>query len=141
MKSISNGGTYVLVKAIAEELRGLAIEYNIPIWTATQFTRSGMSDSDPDMTQTSESIGLPATLDLFWAISQPEQFKESNQYLIKQLKNRYKNLSYKEKFVIGVDKPKMQVFDMDETAQYDIMDSDGNVNRGPAEYEFNFSED
>ena len=141
VKSISNGGTYVLVKAIAEELRGLAIEYDLPIWTATQFTRSGMNDSDPDMTQTSESIGLPATLDLFWAISQPDQFKESNQYLIKQLKNRYKNLGYKEKFVIGVDKPKMQVFDVANQAQQGIMDSSGNISKPPTEYQFDFGDE
>lgn len=134
-----NNGTYILVKSIAEELRGLAVEYDVPVWSATQFTRDGMDSSDPSMTQTSESIGLPATVDLMWALSQPEQFKENGQYLVKQLKNRYKDLNFKEKFVIGVEKSKMQVFDLDNSAQLGIMDSSGSFQSAePTEFEFNF---
>lgn len=131
-------GTYILVKSIAEELRGLAVEYEVPVWSATQFTREGMDSSDPSMTQTSESIGLPATVDLMWALSQPDQFKENGQYLVKQLKNRYKNMDYKEKFVIGVDKPKMQVFDLDVEAQLGIMDSSGNIQTESKDFNFDF---
>ena len=132
-------GTYILVKSIAEELRGLAVEYCVPVWSATQFTREGMDSSDPSMTQTSESIGLPATVDLMWALSQPDQFKENGQYLVKQLKNRYKNMDYKEKFVIGVDKPKMQVFDLDVEAQLGIMDSSGNMQTENKDFNFDFN--
>jgi hypothetical protein len=132
-------GTYILVKSIAEELRGLAVEYEVPVWSATQFTREGMDSSDPSMTQTSESIGLPATVDLMWALSQPDQFKENGQYLVKQLKNRYKNMDYKEKFVIGVDKPKMQVFDLDVEAQLGIMDSSGNMQTESKDFNFDFN--
>jgi len=133
-----NNGTYILVKSIAEELRGLAVEYEVPVWSATQFTRDGMDSSDPSMTQTSESIGLPATVDLMWALSQPDQFKENGQYLVKQLKNRYKDMGFREKFVIGVDKPKMQVFDLDGDAQLGIMDSSGNVQKESNDYDFDF---
>jgi hypothetical protein len=133
-------GTYILVKSIAEELRGLAVEYEVPVWSATQFTREGMDSSDPSMTQTSESIGLPATVDLMWALSQPDQFKENGQYLVKQLKNRYKNMDYKEKFVIGVDKPKMQVFDLDVEAQLGIMDSSGSVQKESQDFKFDFNQ-
>jgi hypothetical protein len=134
-----NNGTYILVKSIAEELRGLAVEYQVPVWSATQFTRDGMDSSDPSMTQTSESIGLPATVDLMWALSQPDQFKENGQYLVKQLKNRYKDIGYKEKFVIGVDKPKMQVFDLDGDAQLGIMDSSGNMQTESKDFNFDFN--
>jgi hypothetical protein len=134
-----NNGTYILVKSIAEELRGLAVEYQVPVWSATQFTRDGMDSSDPSMTQTSESIGLPATVDLMWALSQPDQFKENGQYLVKQLKNRYKDVGYKEKFVIGVDKPKMQVFDLDGDAQLGIMDSSGNMQTESKDFNFDFN--
>lgn len=133
-----NNGTYILVKSIAEELRGLAVEYQVPVWSATQFTRDGMDSSDPSMTQTSESIGLPATVDLMWALSQPDQFKENGQYLVKQLKNRYKDVGYKEKFVIGVDKPKMQVFDLDGDAQLGIMDSSGKIEKESQDFQFEF---
>jgi len=134
-----NNGTYILVKSIAEELRGLAVEYEVPVWSATQFTRDGMDSSDPSMTQTSESIGLPATVDLMWALSQPDQFKENGQYLVKQLKNRYKDMGFKEKFVIGVDKPKMQVFDLDGDAQLGIMDSSGSVQKESQDFKFDFN--
>jgi len=140
IKSVGGNGTYILVKSIAEELRGLGVEYKIPIWSATQFTREGMDSSDPSMTQTSESIGLPATVDLMWALSQPDQFKENGQYLVKQLKNRYKNMDYKEKFVIGVDKPKMQVFDLDVEAQLGIMDSSGSVQKESQDFKFDFNQ-
>lgn len=133
-----NNGTYILVKSIAEELRGLAVEYEVPVWSATQFTRDGMDSSDPSMTQTSESIGLPATVDLMWALSQPDQFKENGQYLVKQLKNRYKDMGFKEKFVIGVDKPKMQVFDLDGDAQLGIMDSSGKIEKESHDFQFEF---
>ena len=132
--------SYSMIKSIAEEVRGLAVEYEVPVWSATQFTREGMDSSDPSMTQTSESIGLPATVDLMWALSQPDQFKENGQYLVKQLKNRYKNMDYKEKFVIGVDKPKMQVFDLDVEAQLGIMDSSGSVQKESQDFKFDFNQ-
>lgn len=143
IRSLADGGLYTFVKSIAEELRGFAIEYQVPVWSATQFTRSGMNNSsDPSMTDTSESIGLPATVDLMWALSQPPEMKENNQYLVTQLKNRYKNLDFKERFIIGVNKPKMQVFDLDEDASYGLLDSNGDLPPQPEEpkkdFEFNF---
>lgn len=109
--------TYSLVKAIAEELRGLSVEFNIPIVTATQVNRDGYSASDFGMENTSESMGLVHTLDLFLALIQTEELAQQNQVLVKQLKNRYRDENRDKKFVIGMDKSKMKVYDVEASAQ------------------------
>lgn len=114
--------SYTYIKAIAEELRGLAVEFNVPVWSATQLTRSGYGSSDPDMTDTSESFGLPATADLFFALVVNEQMEQLKQVQVKQLKNRYNDPSINKKFIIGIDKTKMKLYDVENAAQ-DIVDS------------------
>lgn len=114
--------SYTYIKAIAEELRGLAVEFNVPVWSATQLTRSGYGSSDPDMTDTSESFGLPATADLFFALVVNEQMEQLKQVQVKQLKNRYNDPSMNKKFIIGIDKSKMKLYDVEASAQ-DIVDS------------------
>ena len=119
MKSLGGAiNSYTYVKAIAEELRGLAVEYNLPIVTATQTTRSGFANSDIGLEDTSESFGLPATADLMFAIISTEELEDLNQLMIKQLKNRYNDPTGKnKKFVIGVDRAKMRLYDVEDTAQ------------------------
>ena len=114
--------SYTYVKAIAEELRGLAVEFNVPIWSATQLTRSGYTSTDPGMEDTSESFGLPATADFFVALVATEQLAQLNQIMVKQLKNRYNDPGINKRFVIGVDKAKMKLFDVEASAQ-DLSDS------------------
>lgn len=114
--------SYTYIKAIAEELRGLAVEYNVPIWTATQLTRGGYGSSDPDMTDTAESFGLPATADLFLAAITNENLEQLNQLMFKQLKNRYNDPSLNKRFIIGVDRSRMKLYDVEQSAQ-DIVDS------------------
>lgn len=109
--------TYSLIKAIAEELRGLAVEYDVPIWSATQVTRSGFGNTDIELTDTSESFGLPATADLMIALISTEQLEASNQLMIKQLKNRYNDVSQNKRFVVGIDRSKMRLFDCEDSAQ------------------------
>ena len=109
--------TYSLIKSIAEELRGLAVEFDVPIFSATQTTRSGMSSSDVELGDTSESIGLPQTVDWMAALMQPEEMAKVNQYLVKQLKSRYSDINMHRKFVIGVDKRKMRLFNVEASAQ------------------------
>ena len=118
--SIVNSYTYV--KAIAEELRGLAVETNVPIVSATQTTRSGFGSSDVDLTDTSESFGLPATADLMFALISTEELEEANQIMVKQLKNRYNDPTINKRFCIGIDRAKMRLYDVEETAQTDIID-------------------
>ena len=118
--SIVNSYTYV--KAIAEELRGLAVEANVPIVSATQTTRSGFGSSDVDLTDTSESFGLPATADLMFALISTEELEEANQIMVKQLKNRYNDPTINKRFCIGIDRAKMRLYDVEETAQTDIID-------------------
>ena len=118
--------SYSYIKAIAEEIRGLAVEFDLPIMSATQTTRSGFSSSDPGLEDTSESFGLPATADLMFALISNDELAENNQIMIKQLKNRYNDPTYNKRFVIGVDRSKMKLFDAEETAQIDIVD-DGPV--------------
>ena len=125
--SIVNSYTYV--KAIAEELRGLAVETNVPIVTATQTTRSGFGSSDVDLTDTSESFGLPATADLMFALISTEELEGENKIMVKQLKNRYNDLTSNRKFVVGIDRSKMKLFDVNDdqlitdTDDEDIADS------------------
>jgi len=114
---------YLYVKAIAEELRGLAVEFAIPVWSATQTNRQGFANSDIDLTDTAESFGLPATADFMAAIIETEDLEKLGQYLVKQLKNRYKDKAVNKKFCIGVDKPKMRLYDLSTTAQTNIVDS------------------
>ena len=119
--SIVNSYTYV--KAIAEELRGLAVEANVPIVSATQPTRSGFGSSDVDLTDTSESFGLPATADLMFALISTEELEEANQIMVKQLKNRYNDPTINKRFCIGIDRAKMRLYDVEDTAQTDIIDA------------------
>ena len=118
----ANAGSYAIVKAIAEELRGLAVEFNVPIISATQTNRSGFSSSDIGLEDTSESFGLPATADFMLAISQTEELDQLNQYMVKQLKNRYADPSFHRRFVVGVDKSKMRLFDVEQSAQKELVD-------------------
>jgi replicative DNA helicase len=118
--------SYTYVKAIAEELRGLAVEFDLPIVTATQTTRSGYGNSDIDLTDTSESFGLPATADFMFALISTEELENLNQIMIKQLKNRYNDPTMFKRFVVGIDRAKMRLYDVEETAQKDISDSGQN---------------
>jgi replicative DNA helicase len=119
----ANVNSYTYVKTIAEELRGLAVEYNVPIVSATQTTRSGFTNSDPGLEDTSESFGLPATVDLMLALISTEELEGLNQLMVKQLKNRYNDPSYYKRFVIGVDRSKMKLYDVEVSAQKNISDS------------------
>jgi replicative DNA helicase len=105
--------SYSYIKAIAEEIRGLAVEFNVPIFSATQTTRSGFSNSDVGLEDTSESFGLPATADLMFALISNEELEQNGQIMVKQLKNRYNDPSQNKRFVIGVDRSRMRLFDMD----------------------------
>ena len=115
--------SYTMVKSIAEELRGLAVEFNVPIVSATQTTRSGYGSSDVDLTDTSESFGLPATADLMFALISTEELEQQNQIMVKQLKNRYYDPTLNKRFVIGIDRSKMRLYDVEQSAQNNIMDS------------------
>ena len=122
IKSGSNVNSYTLIKSIAEELRGLAVEFAVPIVSATQTTRSGYGNSDVELTDTSESFGLPATADFMFALISSEQLESLNQIMIKQLKNRYNDPTIHKKFVVGVDRAKMRLYDVEQSAQDDIAD-------------------
>ena len=115
--------SYTFVKAIAEELRGLAVECNVPIVTATQTTRSGYGSSDVDITDTSESFGLPATADLMFALISTEDLEMMGQIMVKQLKNRYNDPTMNKRFIVGIDRSKMRLYDCDQSAQDDLVDS------------------
>lgn len=122
LKQTSNVNSYTYVKAIAEELRGLAVEFDVPIVSATQTTRSGYTSSDPGLEDTSESFGLPATTDLMFAMVSSEQLEDLSQIMIKQLKNRYADPNKMKRFVVGVDRGKMRLYDVEQNAQQDIAD-------------------
>ena len=119
----ANVNSYSYIKAIAEELRGLAVETNVPIVSATQTTRSGYGSSDVELTDTSESFGLPATADLMFALISTEELEGLNQILVKQLKNRYNDPTIYKRFVIGIDRAKMRLYDCEQSAQNDLIDS------------------
>ena len=119
----SNVNSYSYIKAIAEELRGLAVEANLPIVSATQTTRSGYGSSDVELTDTSESFGLPATADLMFALISTEDLEGLNQILVKQLKNRYNDPTISKRFVVGIDRAKMRLYDCEQSAQEDILDN------------------
>jgi len=123
MKMGASINSYTYIKAIAEELRGLAVEHKVPIVSATQTTRSGYSNSDVGLEDTSESFGLPATADLMFALISTEELADLNQIMVKQLKNRYSDPTTNKRFVIGVDRAKMRLYDAEESAQTNISDS------------------
>lgn len=116
----ANVNSYTLVKAIAEELRGLAVENNLPIFTATQTNRTGFSSTDVGLEDTSESFGLPATADFMFAAISSEELESLNQLLIKQLKNRYNDPGVNRKFVVGVDRSRMKLYDVEQNAQQNV---------------------
>ncbi len=116
--------SYIYIKGIAEELRGLAVEFNVPIVSATQTTRTGYSNSDVELTDTSESFGLPATADFMFALISTEDLQKLDQIMIKQLKNRYADPNHHKRFVIGVDRAKMKLFDLDMSAQKMVLKND-----------------
>ena len=115
--------SYSYIKAIAEELRGLAVEANVPIVSATQTTRSGYGSSDVELTDTSESFGLPATADFMFALISTEELEELGQIMVKQLKNRYNDPTVYKRFIVGIDRAKMRLYDCEQTAQNDMVDS------------------
>jgi len=118
----SNVNTYSYIKSIAEELRGLAVEANVPIVSATQTTRSGFTNSDPGLEDTSESFGLPATADFMFALISNEELDNLGQIMIKQLKNRYSDPNYYKRFVVGIDRGKMRLYDAESSAQIGLAD-------------------
>jgi len=122
-KGGANINSYTLIKSIAEELRGMAVEENVPILSATQTTRGGYGNTDVELTDTSESFGLPATVDFMFALISTEDLEAMNQLMVKQLKNRYNDPTINKRFVIGVDRAKMKLYDLEQSAQKNIMDS------------------
>jgi replicative DNA helicase len=117
IKSGANVNSYTYIKAIAEELRGLAVEFNVPVVSATQTTRGGYGNSDVELTDTSESFGLPATADLMFALISTEELEDRGQLMLKQLKNRYNDPTMHRRFVVGIDRAKMRLFDVDSSEQ------------------------
>lgn len=126
LKAGNNVNSYTYVKAIAEELRGLAVEFGVPIISATQTTRSGFTSSDPGLEDTSESFGLPATADLMFALISSEELEEMGQIMVKQLKNRYNDPNYYKRFTLGIDRSKMRLFDIEQSAQEGLADAGHN---------------
>jgi len=123
IKPGANVNSYSYVKAIAEELRGLAVEFGVPVFSATQTTRSGFTNTDPGLEDTSESFGLPATADFMFALISTEELEQLNQIMVKQLKNRYGDPNHFKRFVVGIDRAKMRLYDAEQSAQMDIIDS------------------
>lgn len=123
IKPGANVNSYSYIKAIAEELRGLAVEFDVPIVSATQTTRSGFTSSDPGLEDTSESFGLPATADFMFALISTEELQQLNQIMVKQLKNRYNDPNTYKRFVVGIDRAKMKLYDVEQAAQEDLVDS------------------
>ena len=122
-KAGANVNSYTYIKAIAEELRGMSVENDIPIFSATQTTRGGFVSSDVGLEDTSESFGLPATADFMFALISSEELDDKNQIMVKQLKNRYNDPTVNRKFILGVDRSKMRFYDVEQTAQTDLVDS------------------
>jgi archaellum biogenesis ATPase FlaH len=130
LKHGSNVNSYSYIKAIAEELRGLAVEFKVPIMSATQTTRTGFSNTDPGLEDTSESFGLPATADMMFALISSEELESLNQIMVKQLKNRYNDPTLNKRFALGIDRAKMKLYDIEQSAQKNIIDS-GQFNDTP----------
>ena len=126
IKAGANVNSYTYVKSIAEELRGLAVEFGLPIVSATQTTRSGFGSSDPGLEDTSESFGLPATADLMFALITSEELEEMGQIMVKQLKNRYNDPTYLKRFTLGIDRGKMRLYDVEQSAQNGLADAGHN---------------
>ena len=122
MKQGGSVNSYTYIKSIAEELRGLAVENNLPIVSATQTTRSGYTNSDPGLEDTSESFGLPATADFMFALVSSEELEELGQIMVKQLKNRYNDPNYYKRFTVGVDRSKMRLYDIEQSGQDGLVD-------------------
>ena len=120
----SGANSYTLVKSIAEELRGLAVEFDVPLVSATQTTRSGFGSTDIGLEDTSESFGLPATADLMFALITSDELEELDQLVVKQLKNRYNDPTIFKRFVIGIDRSRMKLYDCEQEAQEELFDSD-----------------
>ena len=139
IKNGANVNSYTLVKAIAEELRGLAVEFDVPIVSATQTTRSGYSSSDVGLEDTSESFGLPATADFMFALISTEELQDLGQIMVKQLKNRYNDIGFNRRFVVGIDRAKMRLYDVEQSAQEDLLDGPvmDNTEFGEQDYERN----
>jgi replicative DNA helicase len=129
MKHGGSVNSYTYIKSIAEELRGLAVEYNVPLLSATQTTRSGFANTDVELTDTSESFGLPATCDLMFALMTSEELDGLGQIMVKQLKNRYADPNYYKRFVVGIDRSKMRLYNVEVSAQANI--SDAGTDDGP----------
>ena len=129
MKMGANVNSYTMIKAIAEELRGLAVEFNVPIMSATQTTRTGYSSSDLNLEDTSESFGLPATADFMFGLISTEELESLGQLMVKQLKNRWGDTNYLKRFVVGIDRSKMRLFDAEEDAQ-DLVDDTPTMDKG-----------
>ena len=134
IKAGANVNSYTYVKAIAEELRGLAVEAGVPIVSATQTTRSGFTSSDPGLEDTSESFGLPATADLMFALISSEELEAMGQLMVKQLKNRYSDPTSHKRFVLGVDRAKMKLYDVEQDAQVGIADA-GQAQKAPQQFQ------
>jgi replicative DNA helicase len=130
IKAGANVNSYSYIKAIAEELRGLAVEFSVPIVSATQTTRSGFTSSDPGLEDTSESFGLPATADFMFALISTEELQQLNQIMVKQLKNRYNDPNTFKRFMVGIDRSKMKLYDVEQSAQEDLVDA-GQVDDKP----------
>jgi hypothetical protein len=128
--------SYTYIKAIAEELRGLAVEFNVPIMSATQTTRSGYSNTDVELTDTSESFGLPATADFMFALISTEELENLNQLMVKQLKNRYNDPTLHKRFMVGIDRAKMRLYDLEPSAQTGLADI-GKFEEEPEQSNFN----
>ena len=122
LKLSGSVNSYSYIKAIAEELRGLAVECDLPIVTATQVNRTGFTSSDIGLEDTSESFGLPATADLMFALISTEELADLNQIMVKQLKSRYSDINKDKRFVVGIDRAKMKLYNVEQSAQEDIVD-------------------
>jgi hypothetical protein len=140
MKSMGGAiNSYTYVKAIAEELRGIAVEFAVPLVSATQTTRAGFGSSDPGLEDTSESFGLPATADLMLAFVSNEELEQSGQIMIKQLKNRYNDPNKHKRFVVGIDRSKMRLYDVNDTDEQSLVDDSIPVfDRTPAGDKFKY---
>jgi len=137
IKAGASVNSYTYVKSIAEELRGLAVEFNLPVVSATQTTRSGFTSSDPGLEDTSESFGLPATADLMFALISSEELEELGQIMVKQLKNRYSDPTMYKRFTVGIDRAKMKLYDTEQSAQLDIADA-GKIEKSEDKFKKSF---
>ena len=139
IKHGANVNSYSYIKAIAEELRGLAVEFKVPIMSATQTTRTGFSNTDPGLEDTSESFGLPATADMMFALISSEELESLNQIMVKQLKNRYNDPTLNKRFALGIDRSKMKLYDIEQSAQKNIVDSGQDFDEQPRTSKSKFS--